>query len=414
MSYLINLSIFRRNRNFSLLYLGQFISFLGTMIAGVALPYQIYVETHSTLMVGLLSLVQLLPLMVTALIGGVFADRYHRKLLLLISESILAIGSLLLAFNAMLPQPYISVMFVVSACMSAFTGLHRPALDSMVQQIVAKEDFPTVGSLGTIKFSISMIAGPAIGGLMLATIGISATYFADFASFLISLVAIFCITNIPKPPKEGKDESTIAALKTGFKYAFSRQELIGTYVVDFIAMVFGMPTALFPAIAMSFGGAKVLGMLYSAPAVGALAVSVISGWTTRIKRHGVAVAVSATLWGVAIIFFGLASNFALSLFFLALAGAADAVSGIFRMVMWNQTIPNQLRGRLAGIEMISYLSGPKLGDTEAGLVAAAFGVTASVVSGGVLCVLGVIGCCFFLPKFWRYHADEELSILKPE
>ncbi len=377
---------------------------MGTMITGVALPYQIYTQTHSTLMVGLLSLVQLLPLLITALIGGVFADRYHRRLLLLMAESILAIGSLLLAWNASLATPHIWVMFVVSSTMSAFNGLHRPALESMVQQIVLKEDYAAVSSLATLKGSVSMVGGPAIGGLMIAHFGLVTTYMVDVVSFAISLTALLWLTHIPKPTAT-RDDSTWASLKQGCRYAFSRQELVGTYVIDFTAMIFGMPTALFPAIAQSFGGATVLGLLYSAPAVGALVVSFFSGWTQHIKRHGLAIAVSAALWGVSIIFFGLASHFWLALFFLALAGAFDGISGIFRMTMWNQTIPNNLRGRLAGIEMISYLSGPRLGDTEAGLVAAAFGVTASIISGGVLCVLGVGLCCYFLPKFVRYRAE---------
>ena len=231
----------------------------------------------------------------------------------------------------------------------------------------------------------------------------------DALSSGTSLAALLCMSHIPKPEKV-KDESALSSLKAGFRYAFSRQELIGTYIVDFIAMIFGMPTALFPAIAMSFGGAKVLGLLYSAPAIGALIVSFFSGWVVNVKRHGVAIAMSAVMWGVSIIFFGFASNFIWAILFLTFAGGFDAVSGIFRTIMWNQTIPNHLRGRLAGIEMISYLSGPKLGDTEAGLIAAAFGVTASIVSGGVLCVVGVAVCCVFLPKFWRYHSEQSLDI----
>lgn len=404
MSYVINLSLFRRNRNFTLLYIGQFVSFIGTMITGVALPYQIYTQTHSTLMVGLLSLVQLLPLLVTALIGGVFADRYHRRMLLLIAEFALVVGSLLLAWNAHLANAHIWIMFVVSSFMSAFNGLHRPALESIVQQIVDKKDFATVSSLATIKGSVSMIAGPAIGGLIIANFGIVTTYLVDVVSFVISLSALLLMTHIPAPLST-RDDSTWLSLQQGFRYAYARQELIGTYVVDFMAMVFGMPTALFPAIAQSFGGATVLGLLYSAPAVGALVVSCFSAWTNQVKRYGQAIAVAAILWGVAIIFFGLASNFWVALFFLSLAGAFDGISGIFRMTMWNQTIPNDLRGRLAGIEMISYLSGPRLGDTEAGLVAAAFGITASIVSGGVLCIVSVAASCYFLPKFWRYRNE---------
>ena len=402
MSYLIDLSIFRRNRNFTFLFIGQFVSFIGTMITGVALPYQIYMQTRSTLMVGLLSLFQLLPLLFTALIGGVFADRYHRRFLLILAETTLAIGCLLLALNASLVQPHIWALFLIATLMSAFNGLHRPALDSIVQQVVDKKDLPALGSLAMFKYSVTSIAGPAIGGIIVASMGIVATYLVDFLSFAISLTALLLMTHVPSP-LAARDLSTWTSLKVGLRYAISRQELIGTYVVDFIAMVFGMPTALFPAIALSFGGPKELGMLYAAPAVGALFISFFSGWTTAIKRHGMAIAVAATLWGISIICFGFAKQFIFAFFFMALAGAFDAVSGIFRTVMWNETIPKELRGRMAGIEMISYLSGPKLGDTEAGLVAAAFGITASIVSGGVLCVVGVTVCAYFLPKFWHYR-----------
>lgn len=169
-------------------------------------------------------------------------------------------------------------------------------------------------------------------------------------------------------------------------------------------MVFGMPLALFPALAEKLGGTRALGLLYAAPAVGALIASLTSRWTPRVHRHGLAVMLAATVWGIAIVFFGFCDTLLPSLFFLALAGGADMVSGIFRMTMWNQTIPDALRGRLAGIEMVSYMSGPLLGHAEAGAVAALFGVRASVVSGGVLCVIGVLVCGALLPRFVRYDA----------
>ncbi len=406
MKYLLNVSLLFRNRNFGLLFIGQFISFIGTMITSVALPYQIYHETHSTLMVGLLGFFQLLPLLVTALIGGVFADRYHRRLLLMMTETALSIGCLILAWNASLAMPHIWVIFLVASLMSGINGLHRPAIESMTQQLVHKNDYTSVGALVTFKFSLCMIVGPAIGGLIIAHYGVRVTFLVDFASFFISLIALLLMTHIPKPDERQEDESTFRAIQSGFKYAFSRQELIGTYLIDFIAMIFGMPNALFPAIAASFGGAKTLGLLYAAPAVGALVISFFSGAFEKIKRHGAAVAIAAIGWGISIIFFGLANQLIFALFFLALAGLFDAVSGIFRMTMWNQTIPTKLRGRMAGIEMISYLSGPRLGDTEAGLVASLFGVTASIISGGVLCVVGVAACCFYLPKFWRYKSKD--------
>lgn len=401
-------SLFIRNRNYRLLYIGQFVSFTGTMITSVALPYQIYHATRSTLMIGLLSLFQLIPLIFTALIGGVLADRHHRRKLLLITESLLAVGCLLLALNATSTVTHIWIIFVVAVAMSAITGLHRPAIDSIKQQVVAKEDFPTVSRMATFAYSTCMIAGPAIGGLIIAHFGLFVTFAIDFSTFIISLIALLLMRGVPKPDVVA-DQSTWAALKQGISYAVSRQELLGTYFVDFIAMIFGMPMALFPAIAEMHGGVKVLGMLYSAPAVGALFISFASGWTKHVHRQGVGVAIAAMLWGVSIIFFGLANNLWVALFFLALAGAFDAISGIFRMTMWNETIPNTYRGRLAGIEMISYLSGPRLGDTEAGLVAAAFGVTFSVVSGGILCVIGVGICSYLLPKFWKYHAHHTRS-----
>ena len=248
-----------------------------------------------------------------------------------------------------------------------------------------------------------MIVGPAVGGLLIARFGVATTYALDLLTFLISLVALFAISNIPKPTVL-RDDSAWKALVAGVKYAGSRQELMGTYFVDFFAMIFGMPTALFPALAITFGGAKALGLLYAAPAVGALVISFFSGWVDKIKRHGMAIAIAAIGWGISIILFGLMSNLFWALLFLAISGSLDAISGIFRSIMWNETIPTHYRGRLAGIEMISYLSGPRLGDAEAGLVAAAFGVTASIVSGGVLCVAGVIVCCYFLPQFWWYDS----------
>jgi len=407
--YLIDLSIFRRNKNFSLIFIGQFVSLFGTMITSVALPFQIYSLTHSTLMVGLLSLFQLIPLIFTALLGGVYADRYNRRVMLLIAEMALFFGCLLLAFNTY-QWHNIAVIFIVATIMSALTGFHRPALDSIIQQIVAKKDLPTVSAIGTFKFSVGMIVGPAIGGIIIAKYGIVFTYVFDALTFFISVFAIGFVKNIASPFYE-KSETAYQALKVGIQYASSRQDLIGTYLVDFTAMIFGMPNALFPAIASQFGGPQVLGLLYSAPAVGALFVSFYGHWT-RFPYHGRAIALSAMLWGVAIIFFGLSTHLYIALFFLMIAGIMDALSGIYRSVMWNQTIPNHFRGRLAGIEMISYLSGPRLGDTEAGLVAAALGVTTSIVLGGVLCVVSVALCSYCLPKFWNYKMKQDIEILQ--
>ncbi|KTD51022.1 MFS transporter [Legionella quateirensis] len=401
MSHLIDLSLLKRNRDFRLLYLGQFISFIGTMITFVALPYQIYHITESTLMVGLLSLAQLVPLLFTALVGGVFADRYNRRALLIISELLLAVGCCCLALNSYSSTPDLIIIFIVASLMSAITGLHRPAFDSITQQIVKPEDYKNVGALGSFKFSFCMIVGPAIAGLIIAQYGIVITYLIDLFTFIISIINLSLMHSIPKPVEQ-EHPSIFSSLKQGISFAFSRQELIGSYFVDFFAMVFAMPNALLPAIAQSYGGARTLGLLYAAPAIGSLIISFVSGWTSRITHDGKAIAISAAFWGLAIIGFGVSSSLWMAVLFLALSGAFDAISGIFRSTLWNNTIPPELRGRLAGIEMISYLSGPRLGDTRAGLVAAGFGISTALISGGILCIIGVGLSCYALPKFWHY------------
>lgn len=403
MSHLLDLSLLKKNRDYRLLYFGQFISFIGTMITSVALPYQIYHLTQSTLMVGLLSLVQLLPLLITALVGGVFADRYNRRALLIISESLLALGCCFLALNSSDSNTSLWIIFIIASLMSAITGLHRPAFDSITQQIVNPEDYKNVGALSSFKFSFCMIIGPAIAGVIIAQYGIVVTYIIDLFTFFISLINLLLMHTIPKPIIK-EHPSVLSSLKQGISFAFSRQELIGSYFVDFIAMIFAMPNALLPAMAQHFGGVKTLGLLYAAPAIGIFVISFVSGWTAKVTHDGKAIAISAALWGASIIGFGLSHSLGLAVFFLALSGAFDGISGIFRSSLWNNTIPAEFRGRLAGIEMISYLSGPKLGDTRAGLIAASLGITTALVSGGVLCIIGVALSCYVLPKFWHYRS----------
>jgi MFS family permease len=399
----LDVSLFKRNHAFALLYTGQFISFLGTMMAMVALPFQIYTVTHSTVMVGLLSLVELLPLLFTALMGGVLADRHSRRRLLLISDTILAACCILLAVNAAL-TPNLIMIFVIASFMSAITGLERPAYEGLVQQMVRSEDYKTVGALRSFLVSFCMITGSAMGGLIIAALGIAVTYWIDFFTFLCSLITLLLLKPLPKPINEESVPVPIfTSLQEGIRFAWSEPVIWGSYCVDFIAMVFAMPSALFPAIALRFSDVKTLGLLYAAPAVGSLLISIWSGWTAVIKREGQAIVISATFWGIAIMGFGLSHSLPLALLFLAVAGAADTVSGIFRMSLWNNTVPPDFRGRLAGIEMLSYLSGPKLGDMRAGWMAKVVGIESAIVHGGLLCVLGVGFCCYRLREFWHYR-----------
>lgn len=377
-------------------------SFLGTMLTYVALPYQMYQLTHSSFAVGLLGLVELGPLLLTAFLGGALADAVDRRRMVIATDVALGAGSLMLGLLALAERPPLWAVYAVAAFMSGVSGLQRPSLDSLTQRLVDKHEIPAAAALSGVRGSIGMIAGPAIGGLLLASVGLALTYALDALSYAFALGCFFSIRAIPPP--EGAERPSLEGLKDGFRYAASRQELVGTYVVDFVAMVFGMPLALFPALSERLGGEEALGLLYAAPAVGALAASLTSRWTARVTRHGLAVMLAATAWGIAIVAFGFCDTLLHSLAFLALAGGADMVSGLFRLTMWNQTIPDALRGRLAAIEMVSYMSGPLLGHAEAGAVAALFGVRASVISGGVLCVVGVLACGALLPRFVRYDA----------
>lgn len=400
----INLSLLYRQRDFRLLFFGQFISLFGNMLTYVALPYQVYHLTHSSFAVGNIGLIQLIPLLSTALWGGALADKFDRRRLLLSAEFSLACASAVLLINSLLVHPTVWLIYLVAAYSSACSGLHRPTLEALAPQLIPREELSTLSALNNFKYGINMLAGPALAGLIIAKWNLPIIYFIDMLTFIASILAIFFIkTRFPKPESE---DSIVDSIKEGIRYACSRQELLGTYAVDIVAMIFGMPMALFPAIAETMGGAKALGWLYAAPSIGMFFASFISGWTAKVQRQGMAVAISAVLWGVAIIFFGFTSNIYLAFVFLALAGSADALSGVFRMTMWNQTIPTHLRGRLAGVEMISYMTGPLLGNAEAGLVAAATNTKFSVVSGGILCVVAVFICVLFLPRFWRYHAKE--------
>ena len=390
-----------RNRDYRFLYAAQAVSLIGTMVTYVALPYQMYRLTGSSFSVGLLGLVELVPLLATAFIGGAMADAVDRRRIVIVTDVALAAGSATLAVIATRAASA-SLLYLVAAWMSAVGGLQRPAIESLVPRLIEKRELPAAASLAVVRGSVAMIAGPAVGGLLIASTGLPVTYLVDVASYAASLACLGMIRAVP--PAEDAERPSIAAMIEGFRYASSRQELIGTYVVDFVAMVFGMPLALFPAISDRLGGPSALGLLYAAPAIGALAASLTSRWTPHVQRHGLAVMLSATVWGLAIVGFGFCQTLWPALVYLAIAGGADGISGIFRMTMWNETIPDTLRGRLASIEMVSYMSGPLLGHLEAGAVAAAFGVTASVVSGGVLCVVGVLACGVWLPRFVRYDA----------
>jgi MFS family permease len=407
----IDVGPLRRHRDFRLLFTGQALSFFGSEVTYVAIPYQAFQLTHSSLVVGLISFAEFVPLLVTPFLGGVLSDAFDRRRLLQLAEAgtCLTVGVLLV--NSLLPHPRLWLLFVVVPLEAAVYGIQRPALDALVPRLVPRDELPAASALEGFRGTLGAVAGPAVAGVVIAAAGLPAAYGLDLATFAASLGTLGLMRAVP-PPEEAARPS-LGSLLEGVRYAKSRQELLGTYGVDIIAMFFGMPMALFPAIAERFGGAGVLGLLYAAPAFGSLLATVTSGWVKYVWRHGMAIILAAATWGVAIVGFGLAPNLPLALAALVVAGGADMVSGIFRMTIWNQTIPDRLRGRLAGIEQVSYTSGPLLGNLEAGVVASLASVRVSVVSGGIFCVVGVALAAIALPAFRHYDARAPQSASPP-
>ena len=288
----LNITPLRKHRDYRLLYIGQLVSMFGSMFTYVAVPYQVFKITHSSFVVGMLGAAQLVPLLLFALWGGAYADAMDRRRLLIISELLMTGGSLALVVNSLLPAPNVWVIYAVSAAMSGINGFHRPALDAMTPLLVDRGDLTAVSALNFLRFSISSIGGPALGGICMATLGFPITYLIDVLSFGVSLVAIAAIRRMP--PADQAARPGIHSIVEGLKYARSRPELIGTYAVDMVAMTFAMPMALFPAMAVNWGGAPAAGCLYSAMSFGSLFTTLFSGWTTKVVRHGAAVGRSKT------------------------------------------------------------------------------------------------------------------------
>ncbi len=398
---LIDISPLRVSRDYRLLFFGQLISTFGTAMSFVVVPVQVYQLTGSTLLVGLLSASEFVFILLMAFVGGAYADFIDKRRMLRLTEVGQTVVTVLLVTNAALPRPQVWLLFACASLHAGLAALQRPSFESLLQKIVPPELMSSVSALNSLRWNMTTILGPSIAGIILARYGASVAYSIDLVTFGASLTAVALIRAVPAP-SQNEDRPTLKSVVEGLHYAWKRKDILGTYLIDMNAMFFGMPTALFPAMAANFGAGTV-GFFYAAPSAGALVATLTSGWAKKVNRQGLVVAFAAALWGVAMIFFGLAQNLYLALFFLALAGGFDMISAVFRMTIWSQTIPHHLRGRLAGLEMISYTSGPKLGDLEAGVVATLFSVRASIVSGGILCVVGTAIISLLIPDFIRYH-----------
>jgi len=402
----LDTSALRDSPQFRLLLVSQLVTGVGSMVTYVALPFQMQRLTGSYLAVGLIGLVELGPVVVLGLYGGALADTVDRRRLTFLTETALCLTSLALMVNALHHPPAVWVLYVMAFLAAAASALQRPALDAMVPRLVRGDELAGAAALSSLASTVATVAGPAIGGLLLAFAGSAAAYGADVASFVASLVVLARMA--PLPPSTVRTVGAHRFMAEGLRYAASRRDLLGSYLVDLSAMFFAYPTALFPFVAAQLHAAWAVGLLYTAPFVGALLATLTSGWTARVHHHGRGILAAAAAWGLAIAAFGASPNLAWALVALVLAGAADMISGLFRSLLWNLSVPDDLRGRMAGAELLSFSIGPQLGMVRSSVVARATSLRLSLVSGGLACVGATAVLAVALPRLWGF--DERVDV----
>jgi len=411
----VDVTPIRESRDFRLLFWAGTVFYLGGMVSYVALPYQLYQLTRSNFAVGALGIVELIPLVVFGLYGGALADHVDRRLMLVVTGAAQVLLTAVLMANAFLDAPRIWAIYVLGALLAAAGSLQRPSREALLPRVVRHDQIPAAVAVSSLGREVSMLVGPAVGGVLLQWVGVGWCYAIDVIGLTAATLLFLALK--PYPATDRSNPPSLSGIAEGLRYAMRRKDLLGTYVIDIVAMVMAMPIVLFPALATQiFHAPAMLGLLYSAEGVGALIATATSGWTSRVHHHGRAIVIAASAWGGSIALAGLMPSLWLVLVCLIAAGAADMVSGLFRSVIWNQTIPDSMRGRLAGIEMLSYSLGPLGGQARAGLVADRWSVRASITSGGILCVLGVALTASWLHGFWAYddrtdeHAVRERRI----
>jgi MFS family permease len=410
--FAVDLTPLRRSGDFRLLWLGELVSEAGSQVALVAVFVQVFALTRSAAAVGAVGAVQLVPLAVAALLGGPVIDRYDRRRLLLAAQCGQAGASGLLLVGAVAGHPPLGLVYAGAGLVAGCSGFSLSTRASMTPNLVESDQLSSALSLNQVGWNTCLIAGPALGGVLIDQLGLGWAYGIDVASFGATIAACLLMAPQRPPATEVRRGSVLAtgwaALTEGLGYLRGKRVLQTTFYVDLIAMIFGMPRALFPVLAATRfgGGSETVGLLFSAVAAGALAGALTSGWVVHVRRQGLAVLWAVVVWGLGIVAFGVAGDgLVLALACLAVAGGADVVSAVFRGTILQRNVPDDLRGRVTGIHTLVVVGGPRLGDVEAGVVASAFTPTVAVVSGGVACIAGVGLLAVVVPEFARYRAD---------
>jgi MFS family permease len=402
----VDIAPLRQSRDFRLLWTGELISQTGHQITTVALFVQVDRLTGSTAAVGAIGLVQLAPMIVASLFGGPLIDRHDRKQILLVAQAGLMAASALLLAGAVAGDPPLALVYSAAAANGALMSISMPTRAAMTPNLVPTALLPSAAALNQVMWNTAAIVGPAVGGVIVNQVGLGWAYGIDVATYVVALgFASLLQPQVPRRRPDQDEPRGWTAVLAGIRYLGGKRILQSTFTVDIVAMVFGMPRALFPILAREqFGrGAETVGLLFSAVALGALVGALASGWVSRVRRQGLAVLVAVTIWGVGVVSFGLAGNrLLLALGCLAVAGAADVISAVFRSTIQQLTVPDALRGRLMSFNILVVAGGPRLGDFEAGVVATAFTPTVSIISGGVLCLVGVGAIAALVPRFARW------------
>ncbi len=401
----LDLTPLRTSADYRRLWIGDAVSVIGTQMTAVAVPVQVYDITGSSFAVGLVGLVSFLGLVSFGLLGGAIADARDRRKVALTTSSGLALVSIALFLQALAGGSRVWPLYLLVAAQAALFAVDSPARRAITPRLIPPEQMPAASALGFIYFNVGVVLGPLLAGAIISWAGLRAAYAIDAVSFLAALYALSRLA--PMPPLGDTMGAGWGAVVEGLRYLRSQHVLLMTFVVDLNAMIFGMPRALFPALAAGtfHGGSRTVGLLYAAPAIGALLAAAVGGWFGRVRRQGLAVLVSVAVWGLAIVGFGLTRTLWLAVVFLAVAGGADMVSAVFRNTILNVSSPDHMRGRLSGVFIVVVAGGPRLGDLEAGAVAAMVSPAFSIVSGGVACVVGVLALGLAVPKFARYREE---------
>jgi MFS family permease len=400
--HLLDITPLTTSKPFRRLVIGDAISMIGVQVTAVAVPLQVYAQTKSAAAVGLVGLVGLVPLVVLGLYGGAVADAVDRRRLVLLTTTVQACLSTALAVQALAGLHSTWLLYVIVAVQSGLFAIESPARGAIIPRLLPKEQLPQANALRMTEFNLGLFAGPLVAGVLVSVSGFGTAYLVDAFSFAASFWAISLLP--PMAPEGGGRPAGLASVLEGLRFLATRQVLYMTFVVDIIAMVFGMPRALFPSLAdhTFHGGPTQAGAMFSAMALGALVGAAFGGWFGRVHRQGLAVVVAILGWGVCIVGFGLTRHLWLALVLLAGAGAADMISAVFRSAILQSAAPDAMRGRLGGVFIVVVAGGPRLGDGRSGGMASLWGLEASVVVGGLLVIGLTLLAALLVPRFLAY------------